>query len=138
MPRMLGLPPKISGFTVTRLRRVSSITVIGCFGCISWRTFCSPAYCRLKQARRSRYRDRYRNRDSNFGPLQLMYHLAFSVPPFEAQTHSAILYLIQDAPHWCTDKLKCNSGFSRGCVKSELIRVSRLLNCTTSRKTCVA
>src|SRR5215216_6193505 len=27
MPRMMGLPPKISGFTVTRLRSVSSITV---------------------------------------------------------------------------------------------------------------
>src|SRR5262245_53233512 len=31
MPRMMGLPPKIWAFTVMRLRRVSPITVIGCF-----------------------------------------------------------------------------------------------------------
>src|SRR5829696_3019577 len=55
MPRMMGLPPKISGFTVMRVRSVSSIMVTS-VSFYSWRIVCSPGHCRFKEACRSRYR----------------------------------------------------------------------------------
>lgn len=58
MPRMMGLPPKISGFTVMRPRSVSSITMLVAFVVRRSERFVRQDICRLKEARRSRYRVR--------------------------------------------------------------------------------